>query len=178
MELSLASGTQSFHKDSVREFKFSNRNLDLPRLAEVLKNPTEPAVQLSLISMRQSNVNHLLPSLSSTRFIGGITESFQEHFKVCFAAVPVAEDCIFHCDVLLQNESQQSKNISSCCGITILINIFLAVYKCPQYSMQPKQGRSHCKRCQLTTERVSKFNCRASLTHQVGFHSPKTPNND
>lgn len=67
----------------------------------MLQNPTEPAVHLSLISVRLSSVSHLSQLLHSTRPTRGTTESFQEHFKVCFAAVPVAEDGIFHCNVPL-----------------------------------------------------------------------------
>lgn len=58
------------------------------------KTPQGLFVWLHLRSMRQNSVNHLPLSLRSTHSARGTAESFQEHFKVFFAAVPVAEDCI------------------------------------------------------------------------------------
>lgn len=63
------------------------------RSTEVNAGVTKPHRDICMVSsrsVRQSNVNHLPLSLRSTRSARGTAESFQEHFKVFFAAVPVA----------------------------------------------------------------------------------------
>lgn len=99
-ELNLASRTQGYYMDSHRIQIFCLE----PVSNKVNRSVTKPHRATCTVKFEvceTTNVNHFSLSLHSTHSVRGIDETFEEYFKVYFAAVSVAEDCIFQHVVLL-----------------------------------------------------------------------------